>query len=92
MEDFRNFKQLTQSERLMVHAYIQGRCDTERELKTCNNSNTIEVFNKIRAEIDNALSGETLGDNRQQISDVGIGLEIALSIIDKYRPESADEE
>ena len=45
------------------------------------------ILDKIRAEIGNALSEEALDDNRQQISDVGIGLEIALSIIDKYGKE-----
>lgn len=49
-----------------------------------------DVLDKIRAEIGNALSEEILSDNRQQISDVGIGLEIALSIIDKYKSESEE--
>lgn len=48
------------------------------------------VIDKIRAEIDSALSEEVLSDNRQQISDVGIGLELALSIIDKYKAGSED--
>lgn len=46
------------------------------------------MLNKIRNEIDSALSNEILSDNKQQISDVGIGLELALSIIDKYKAES----
>ena len=46
------------------------------------------VLDKIRAEINKALSAETISDNNQQISDVGIGLELALSIIDKYKAES----
>lgn len=50
------------------------------------------ILDKIRAEIDSALSEESLSDNRQQISDVGIGLELALSIIDKYKAESEDKE
>ena len=46
------------------------------------------ILDKIRAEIDCALSEEVLSDNKQQISDVGIGLEIALSIIDRLKAES----
>lgn len=50
-----------------------------------------DILDKIKAEIDRALSGEILGDNRQQISDVGVGLELALSIINKYKAESEAE-
>lgn len=50
-----------------------------------------KVLDEIRAEIDSALSGalseELPNDVRTQISDVGIGLEIALKIIDKHRKE-----
>lgn len=46
------------------------------------------VLDKIIADIGSALSEEVLDDNRQQISDVGIGLEIALRIIDKYKAKS----
>lgn len=47
-----------------------------------------DVLDKIRAEIDSALSEELPNDVRTQISDVGIGLEIALKIIDKHRKEA----
>ena len=46
------------------------------------------VLDEIRAEIDSALSEELPNDVRTQISDVGIGLEIALKIIDKHRKEA----
>lgn len=46
------------------------------------------VLDKIIADTGSALSEEVLDDNRQQISDVGIGLEIALRIIDKYKAKS----
>lgn len=45
------------------------------------------ILDKIRAEIASALSEELPNDIRTQISDVGIGLEIALKIIDKHRKE-----
>lgn len=46
------------------------------------------VLDKLRADIGSALSEEVLDDNRHLISDIGIGLEIALGIIDKYKAES----
>ena len=48
------------------------------------------VLDKIRAEINKALSEETISDNRQQISDVGVGLELALNVIDKHIKEYAE--
>lgn len=47
----------------------------------------LEVLDRIRAEICRALSDETLDANGQLLSDVGIGLTIALSIIDRYITE-----
>ena len=49
-----------------------------------------KVLDEIRAEIDSALSEELPNDIRTQISDVGIGLEIALKIIDRHRREAKD--
>lgn len=50
------------------------------------------VLDKIRAEIVRALSVEMFDVNGRRLSDVGIGLAIALSIIDKYKAESEDKE
>ena len=47
----------------------------------------VSVLEGIKAEIDKALSEETISDNRQQISDVGVGLELALNFIDKHIKE-----
>lgn len=49
------------------------------------------ILDKIIADIGSALSEEVLDDNKQKISDIGIGLEIALSIIDKYKAESEED-
>lgn len=49
------------------------------------------MLDKIRTDIGRALSEEVLDDNRHLISDIGIGLEIALRIIDKYKAESEDD-
>lgn len=46
------------------------------------------ILDRIIADIGRAMSEEVLDDNRQRISDVGIGLEIALRIIDKYKTDS----
>lgn len=51
IEDDRNGKQLSQTERQIAVAYIQGKYDAVRELKICNNSNAMEVLDEIRAEI-----------------------------------------
>lgn len=50
----------------------------------------ISVIEGIKAEIDKALSEETISDNRQQISDVGVGLELALNVIDRHIKEYTD--
>lgn len=49
------------------------------------------ILDKIMADIGSALSEEVLDDNRHLISDIGIGLEIALGIIDKYKAESGED-
>lgn len=49
------------------------------------------ILDKIMADIGSSLSEEVLDDNRHLISDIGIGLEIALGIIDKYKAESGED-
>jgi len=43
IEDDKNGKQLSQTERQIATAYIQGKYDAVRELKIGNSSNTNEV-------------------------------------------------
>lgn len=50
--DDKNGKKLSQTERQIAVAYIQGKYDAVMELKISNNSNTNEVLDKIRAEIE----------------------------------------
>lgn len=51
IEDDKNGKQLSQTERQISVAYIQGKYDAVRELKIGKASNTNEVLDKIRVEI-----------------------------------------
>ena len=80
IEDDRNGKQLSQTERQIAVAYIQGKYDAVMELKISNNSNTMEVLDKIRAEA-----------NKECISD-GLGRYIRFDVLDriinKYKAES----
>ena len=71
---------------------LTDRRDYESIKETIKALMQMDVLDKIRAEISKALSAETISNNNQQISDVGIGLELALSIIDKYKAESEDKE
>ena len=54
---------------------------------TLEEKEIIDLLEGIKAEINKALSEETISDNRQQISDVGVGLELALNVIDKHIKE-----
>lgn len=69
--DDKNGKNLSQTERQIAVAYIQGKYDAVMELKNINNSNDMEVLNRIRVEI-KAMSGDI-----ETIADV-------LAILDKY--------
>lgn len=69
--DDKNGKNLSQPERQIAVAYIQGKYDAVMELENINNSNDMEVLNRIRAEI-KAMSGDI-----ETIADV-------LAILDKY--------
>ena len=78
LEDDRNGKQLSQTEQRVATAYTQGKYDAVRELKLDNNSNTNEVLNKIKAEIEQ-LPSELTADGRRMIRRGNV-----FSIIYKY--------
>ena len=86
IEDDRKGKELSQTERQIAVAYVQGKYDAVRELKIINNSNANEVLNKIRAEIEDLdifYDNDYFSSNKDTMfkcSDV-------LQIIDKYRKE-----
>lgn len=82
IKDDKNGKQLSQTERQIAVAYAQGKYDAVRELNIRNNSNTNEVLDKIRAEIEDmeAPNYEFEGFYKCQ-SEV-------LQIIDKHKAES----
>lgn len=82
VKDDRNGKQLSQTERQIAVAYIQGKYDAVRELKIGNNSNANEVLDKIRAEIEQIIGERNLDDY-----DFCSGLICARNIIDNYRQE-----
>lgn len=88
IEDDKNGKQLSQTERQIAVAYIQGKYDAIRELKLSNNSNTNEILDKIRAEIE--ASKWTDKDIRIERNALASGLDKALEIIDKYKAESEE--
>ena len=87
LEDDKNGKQLSHTERQIAVAYMQGKYDAVRELKIGNSSNTNEVLDKIRAEIDKEyeeLDGydpHSLGTFVCRIDD----------ILDKYKGESEEQ-
>ncbi len=83
IKDENDGKQLSQIESRIATAYIQGKYDAVRELKIGNKSNTDEILDKIRAEIEHMIpcSKETLS--------MKLGV---LEIIDKYREPIGAEE
>lgn len=81
IEDDRKGKELSQTERQIAVAYVQGKYDAVRELKISNNSNANEVLNKIRAEI-KALSNAN--PSYWHSGDM-VEREEVFDIIDKYR-------
>lgn len=83
MNDDKNGKQLSQTERRIAVAYIQGKYDALRELKIVNNSNTNEVLDKIRAEIEQVEINGCVRD----VECFRAGLNTASKIIDKYKAE-----
>jgi Mg/Co/Ni transporter MgtE len=89
IEDDRNGKQLSQTERQIAVAYIQGKYDAVKELKISNSSNTNEIINKIRDEIlDNAFSVVNPHDTYEYIN--VIDLDSIDKILDKYKAESEE--
>jgi len=90
IEDDRNGKQLSQTERQIAVAYIQGKYDAVRELKIDNASNANEVLDKIRAEIDIARYIDK--DTKLCKNANASGLEVAMQIIDKYKADKEQED
>lgn len=90
IKDDKNGKQLSQTERQIVVAYIQGKYDAVRELKIGNNSNTMEVLDQIRVEIKGMyriiLKGTPKDDWAVRWNDC---IDEVLQIIDKYKADSA---
>lgn len=75
--DDRNGKKLSQTERQIAVAYVQGKYDAVRELEIGNASNTNKVLDKIKPEI------------LEYIDDLDIATEIC-NIFDKYKGESEE--
>lgn len=88
LEDDRNGKQLSRTERQIALAYIQGKYDVVMGLKIGNNSNTNEVLNKIRAEIEEQKECRCFDDEDMYI--YMTGLNDAIDIIDKYKTKPKD--
>lgn len=78
LEDDRNGKQLSQTERQIAVAYIQGKYDAVKELKIGNNSNINEVLNKISVEISTQNRMHMDGDLYIKVSE-------CMQIINKYK-------
>ena len=74
---------MTEQERREHFAFLNGVAADMKESR----KEIIDLLEGIKAEINKALSEETISDNRQQISDVGVGLELALNVIDKHIKE-----
>lgn len=83
IKDDRNGKKLSQTERQIAVAYAQGKYDAVRELEIGNASNTNEVLDKIRAEIEQLrLIGYATVDGKREIARRAV-----LEVIDKYKAE-----
>ena len=85
IEDDRNGKQLSQTERQIAVAYVQGKYDAVRELKIGNSSNINEVLDEISAEIEEQVL-ESLSDGGDDWF-AAEKVNECLEIIDKYRAE-----
>ncbi len=77
IKDDRNGKKLSQTERQIAVAYIQGKYDAVRELK----------IDKIRAEIEEL---KPTNPNFKGYYEQTIAINKALDIFDKYKAESED--
>ena len=88
ISDDKNGKQLSQTERQIAVAYIQGKYDAVMELKNINNSNDMEVLDEIRAEIAKIhLIGYATIDGKREIASRAV-----MQIIDKYKAEIKPQE
>lgn len=76
IKDDRNGKQLSQTERQIVTAYIQGKYDAVRELKIGNNSNINKVLDKLKAEISKSKT-----EHEMQIAENNIKAKLLISDI-----------
>lgn len=86
IKDDRNDKQLSQTERQIATAYIQGKYDAIRELKIGNNSNTNNVLDEIRAEIESITPKAHIRTGKLSIdTELMIPLDRVLKVIDKYK-------
>ena len=85
IEDDKNGKQLSQTERQIAVAYIQGKYDAVRELKIGSNSNTDEALDKIRAEI--VSMDFDFGDYYDHTDEI---IEMVCKVIDKYKAKPKD--
>lgn len=105
IEDDKNGKKLSQTERQIAVAYIQGKYDAVMELKNSNNSNDMEVLDEIRAEIedtlyvDSLIFGELIDFKNGKISADDVIEEFnrvtrleVLKIFDKYKAEIKPQE
>lgn len=81
IEDDRKGKQLSQTERQIAVAYYQGKYDAVRELKIGDNSNAMEVLDKIIAEIEEVSTYDGIYIDRSYV----------LEIIDKYKYKAESE-
>ena len=99
IEDDRNGKQLSQTERQIAVAYTQGKYDAVRELKIGNNSNTMEIIDKMRAEITDCLKAlEEIEKSElniylpNEISDRRLMYQQCLKFIDEYKAETEEQD
>ena len=82
--DDKNGKKLSQTERQIAVAYIQGKYDAVMELKISNNSNINEVLDKISAEIKEMTP--TYHNPDWSITDL-VPISKVLKLIDKYKTD-----
>ena len=91
IKDDRNGKQLSQTERQIATAYIQGKYDAVMELKIGKSSSTNKVLDKIRAEIDELYSYVEFDEDLKTSFNM-VRLEEVQRVIDKYKVESEVED
>lgn len=60
-----------------MHKYQQMQADYEQRLK----ADMVAMLTDIQITLEEMLANETLSDNRHEISDVGVGIELCLPVI-----------